>query len=240
MSPRLINQIVNFIFDNLILLIFFASVIIPMLRRAGKNQQPNTPRPNQPANRPASPDTSSSQQPSSRPAEAPAADFKKRLEEARRRVQEAMEDTGQTQSKPPQPTTSPQQSHIPAPVLSSEMSRPEMHDRGLLSEKSFKEHDLSGDDVRSDHPLFKADHSSTFLPSESVTSTPSVTSSSASFFAKEQAPLEIARRKQKSAKLTREPLLEFDEQSITKGLIWHYILSEPHARKRRKLFPHQS
>ncbi|MCA9835582.1 MAG: hypothetical protein KC422_01645 [Trueperaceae bacterium] len=227
MSPRQINQIVNFIFDNLILLIVFASIIIPLFRRSGKGkgtaQQGNQPR--QPARPQATTQTQGSTSP--RRAVEPSSDFQKRLEEARRRVQEAMEDNpqprqAQTSASKPNPRLKPGQ--VPTPLS--------QHDPGLLSETSFTEHDLSGDDQRSVHPLLQADHGSSFLPSESLTARSS--------FMEEQAPLEVIRRKSKRDKLTEGKMLEFDEEAITKGLIWHYILSEPNARKRRKLFPHQS
>ncbi len=226
MSPRVINQIVNFIFDNLILLIFFASVIIPIFRRAGKNRQKTVTKTNQPLSR------QPSRQVLSKPTEASTGEFQKRLEEARRRVQEAMGEQAQPQAQ--------QQPAKPKPASAIPTLLTEMHDPGLLSDQSFKEHNLSGDDIRSDHPLMRADHASSFLPPESATSSSLFTGTSSSFFAQEQAPLKVVRRNQKSSKLKSSKMLEFDEEAITKGLIWHYILSEPNARKRRKLFPHQS
>ena len=225
MSPtNLIMQIIDFIFDNLFILIIFASFILPLFR-------PNKKKAVKPALKPV---TGLPKQSTTQPVVVEADDdFAKRLAEARKRVQSAM---GETEASTTQTVATPATLTTPKAAqkpLASRQPLPKQQAPTLSSQTSSS---ILGKTERSAHPLFTADQQSSFLPSESVTS-------SAAFMA-EQAPLQVEKRKvRKQAKV--EKLLKFDEQSVARGFVWHYILSEPKSKEgrnhsRRKAFQHQS
>lgn len=240
MSPTsLIMQIIDFIFDNLFILIIFASFILPLFRRNSK-KAPRKPAQQRPATNQQS--TQTSTQPVIVEADD---DFAKRLEEARKRVQTAMGDS-QTEAKlPDSPLTTTysapqalQQASNPQNTLLAPQQTPSQTQLRQRSAKPSPRPSILGQDVRSEHPLMGADHSSSFLPAESVTSK--------SVLREEQAPLQVSKRKSaRKAKKKSDRLLAFDEKSITRGFVWHYILSEPKSKEsrtnsRRKAFQHQS
>lgn len=230
-NPGLIPQIVDFVFDNLFLLIIIASFILPLFTRKGKPQSTAQ----RPGNRPA---TSDSAKPAAEPGE-----FQKRLEEARRRVEEASRTSSADASIPDSSsatmtTTEADQPWLKADTSSQAPDQPWLsktpgsvpEDQPWLSKQSSVS--VLGSEKRSENPLLEADSISTFLPSQVQTSFAT--------FGDEQAPLQVVRRKQKSRAASKGNLLNLDPESINKGFIWHYILSEPLSRKRRKVFPHQS
>ncbi len=242
MSPTsVIMRIIDFIFDNLFILIIFASFILPLFRRNSK-KAPSKPAQQRPATNQQS--TQTTTQPVIVEADD---DFAKRLEEARKRVQSAMGDNAQTEAKlPSQPQTSlPTAYSVPQLGQQTSTSRPLVNpvqqatpSQTQMRQRSAQSRTMLGQDGRAEHPLFNADHSSSFLPSESVTST--------SMLREEQAPLQVSKRKAaKKAKRKADRLLAFDEKSIARGFVWHYILSEPKSKEgrnhsRRKAFQHQS
>ncbi len=243
MSPtNVIRQIIDFIFDNLFILIIFASFILPLFRRNSK-KAPAKPVQQRPATNQQS--TQTTTQPVIVEADD---DFAKRLEEARKRVQSAMGDNAQPQAKLPNTTQSapltPSYSVPKAAEQTSSSQSTLLPPQKTPSQTQLKQRSVNtsrsilGQDIRSEHPLMGADRSSSFLPAESVTST--------SMLREEQAPLQVSKRKSaKKAKKKADRLLAFDEKSIARGFVWHYILSEPKSKEgrnhsRRKAFQHQS
>ena len=152
--------------------------------------------------------------------------FDRRLEEARRRVQEAMEGSrggraAQTSSQ--RDTTREEATTLfptaprPQPAQDARASRGlEMGGRGL----EMGGQGLEGSTLNS--PMSGA----------------SLTSTAAELARRgEAAPLRVQRRRgKKSATLSRDALMALDKRAVLRGLIWHQILSDPpskHPHRRR-------
>lgn len=230
--------------DIISLLLFLVFIVVPILSRVGR-RKPQQGRGTNPQTKPqtrgqATPQRGqaaqgrgasvgrSSSQPSSQQTPEPSMsdDFSKRLEEARRRVQEAMEgqsaqgrnapSTGQESAgdlfRPSTPASSPQQLSTPntpsTPLPTS-----------LVTQRPV---------------------SQSFLPSESETASGSFGGSLGRFSGQSlgqrkkmgvSKPLQVQRSlKGKRAKLQGR-LLTFGESDLMRGIIWKQILDEPRAKQ---------
>lgn len=233
-----LSKILDLIFDNLFILIILASFILPMFRRSQKKGQA----PNPQAKKQTKPSATTGRASRTAPQgqqqanSSGSSDFQKRLEEARRRVQDAMETPSTSAELPTSPTIKPMQTPVKAFQPKAPTQTPAPSAPSLLGNQSRNAHPLMGNDTRTAHPLMQADNNSSFLPSESATAQSS--------FGQEQAPLKLERRtkqsKKKNGATVSKRLLNFDEKAINSGFIWHYILSEPIVKQRRKKFQHPS
>ena len=189
------------------LFVFF--IVVPILRAVGRNQQRG--KQNTKVVPPKKGQAIQTQQ--AKQASPPQTDeFSRRLEEARKRVQQAF-DT-QSQAQPSQTTPS-------AGTLTSAEPANELF--GDHHNEPIFEHEAP-----QRQPVMP-----TFLPPESETSHTG--------FDERSRPLQIQRlNRKKRAKIESANLLELDERSILSGILWHQILSEPSAKRgRRNLFRRQ-
>ena len=171
--------------------------------------------------------TRSAPAPTAQPRDENDSSFDRRLEEARRRVQEAMDGNrgGRTAQTSPQRDTTREEATTlfptaprPQTAQDARASRGlEMGGRGL----EMGGQGLEGSTLNS-APMSGA----------------SLTSTAAELARRgEAAPLRVQRRRgKKSATLGRDALMALDERAVLRGLIWHQILSDPpskHPHRRR-------
>ena len=166
---------------------------------------------------------------------APNTAFDKRLEEARRRVQEAMDgNRGGTARAPTQTQAQgPARREVGTLFPPLESSPPPMRDaRGLESGGRGLESGGQGLEGRTLNSVPLSGTPSSMLSSTGLTDT-----ASALGRLDKAAPLRVQRRgAAKSAKLGRDAPLTLDRQGVLQGLIWHQILSDPpskHPHRRR-------
>ena len=223
--------------DIISLLLFLVFIVVPLLSRASRGpkkpgqQRPAQPRPGQSAGRgargqagqpnqrqvgrPRAGQASVGQQPSSPPPigqpppQASGDEFSRRLEEARRRVREAMESDPGGRQRPPAEAQAGSES---ASDLFRPSAPPQSQVPPLVTEPSLV----------SSRPI-----STSFLPSESQTSFSSLTERKKMATTK---PLEVQRRVGAKQAKQLGPL-QFGEGDIMRGIIWKQILDDPRAKQ---------
>ena len=238
--------------DNLItLLLFIVFIVVPMLSRSGrKGPQGRRPgAPNRPGQKPQTRGQSNPQTGQAQPGQGPQGgqvtlgrpqsapqqaggqapvpsmsdDFNKRLEEARRRVQEAMD--GQTTSgrAPEQPQGAPVGQESGGDMFrpqSSPATPPRQAPQGLMGQK------LESTKPRS--PAKFTGRSGQFAAPEARTSFKALDKRGKGAVTK---PLQVQRSLgSKRAKL-RGRLLSFSETDLMRGIVWKQILDEPRSKQ---------
>lgn len=193
--------------DPLTIILFVIFVVLPIINSLVKGrQQPQHPQ------RPTAPGRQV-QRPSA-PGPSPAGparnddDFTRRLEEARRRVQEAM--ASDTTSRAPE-------------------ERPTVYQPPPARDAEFQEAGRYMPPTRSPAPApspmtFGTGAQETFSrPRDRAGSQQDLVTAP---------PLRVQRSSSpKSAKITQESLLRFDTADVYRGILWHQILSEPRSKK---------
>lgn len=203
-------------FDPLTIILLLLFVVGPLLGRLfrGKSPQgppPKMPRPGQTPTTPTrkqSPETAST---ANRETSSNGGAFEKRLEQARRRVQAAMDGTtsAASEAKVPQTPSTPR----PTP------------NAGRFGDKNVYERRLPNQNSAELSRKRRQERQ-------------------ASERAKTRDPVTLPvqrHRPQKPAKLagshSRGPLLQFDRHSISQGIIWHQILSDPLVKRKARRKP---
>ncbi len=223
--------------DILTLVLFLVFVIVPVIngllqRGRGSGGQGGTKGQRRPPQGKTQTTTRTS---TTRPASAPStqsrdendSSFDRRLEEARRRVQEAMDGNrgGRTAQTSPQRDTTREEATTLFPTAPRPQTAQDARaSRGL--EMGGQGLEMGGQG----------------LEGSTLNSAPmsgaSLTSTAAELARRgEAAPLRVQRRRgKKSATLGRDALMALDERAVLRGLIWHQILSDPpskHPHRRR-------
>ena len=221
--------------DNLItLLLFIVFIVVPMLSRAGRKgpQRGKSGTPTKPGQRPQTqgqaqsrggtqqsnpsttglPQQSTSGQPS---VPSMSDDFSKRLEEARRRVQEAMEGQS-TQGRTPQPPAGQESA--------SDLFRPKPAPQQLSTPNT---------PIGTPPPSLVTQRpvSQSFLPSESETASGSFQSLSKRKKTGVSKPLQVQRSLGTKRIKLQGRLLTFGETDLMRGIIWKQILDEPRSKQ---------
>lgn len=141
--------------------------------------------------------------------------FGQRLEEARRRVREAVE--AQTTTARTAPNTP-----LPAQPQTATLPKNDMFGSASVATQAT---------VAPGTSAYEGRIPGAFLPAAAHTAMRSLSAD----LPAESAPLQVQRRRAKKyAKLDASPLVKLDEPSIMSGFIWHQILSEPRAKQRRR------